>query len=90
MLNAGVKPKNILVYFLCGYWQGETFEDVYYRFNRIKELGMIPYPMVYGENKMLKKFQRWVVTRLHQFVKWEDYQKTYYSELKKEPELLLF
>ena len=84
MINAGIKPNHILVYFLCGYWEKETFEDVYERFSKIKEMGMIPYPMIYGENPLLKKFQRWVVTRLHQFVKWEDYQKITYAAKKEQ------
>lgn len=83
LINAGIKPQHILVYFLVGYWKNEDFEnDVFYRFLKIKERGMIPYPMVYGNNKKLKKFQRWVITRLHQFTKWEDYQKNPYKSVK--------
>ena len=74
LLNAGIRPGHIMVYMLVGYWPGETIEDVFYRFNKLKELKVLPYPMVYDEkNKTLKRFQRWVIRRYYQFVKWEDY-----------------
>lgn len=75
LTKAGIRPANIMVYMLCGYWKDETFEDVYYRFERMVDMGLMPYPMVYGENPMLKKFQRWVIGRFYQFIKWQDYQR---------------
>ncbi len=75
MLNAGIKPNHILVYMLCGYWKWETFDDIYYRFEKMKQIGLLPYPMVYGQNKELKKFQRWVIRRYYQFTEWEEYKK---------------
>jgi hypothetical protein len=76
LLQAGIKPRHIMVYMLVGYWPNETIEDVFYRFNKLKDLGVMPYPMVFDEkNKQLKKFQRWVIRRYYQFVKWEDYCK---------------
>jgi hypothetical protein len=75
LFDAGIKPQSIMVYMLCGYWPGETLEDVLYRFKKLKALGVLPYPMVYdNSNKLLKKFQRWVIRRLHEFVPWEEYQ----------------
>lgn len=73
MLNAGIKPGHIMVYMLCGYWKDETFEDIYYRFEKMIDMGLMPYPMVYGQNKKLKKFQQWVVRRYNQFISWEDF-----------------
>lgn len=67
---------------LCGYWPGETFEDVYYRFQRMKDAGLKPYPMVYGENKQMKRFQRWVIRRYHEFISWERYGKAGEAELE--------
>lgn len=80
LLDAGVKPGHVMVYMLCGYWPGETFEDVYYRFQRMKDAGLKPYPMVYGENKQMKRFQRWVIRRYHEFIPWEQYGKRPESE----------
>lgn len=77
LTNAGIKPQAIMVYMLCGYWPGETMDDVMYRFERMKAMGLLPYPMVYdNSNKVLKKFQRWVIRRFHEFIPWTDYQKT--------------
>jgi hypothetical protein len=74
LTGAGIKPAHILVYMLCGYWPNETFDDVYYRFERMKDAGLLPYPMVYdNENKTLKKFQRWVVRRYYQFIDWQTF-----------------
>lgn len=74
LIEAGIPANCIMVYMLCGYWPGETMEDVFYRFNKMKAMGLKPYPMVYdNSNKILKKFQRWVIRRLHEFVTWEDY-----------------
>lgn len=73
LTDAGINPNHIMVYMLCGYWPGETFEDVYYRFEKMKDLGLMPYPMVYGENKHLKKFQQWVVRRYYQFTNFEQF-----------------
>lgn len=75
LMDAGIRPDHIMVYMLCGYWPGETFDDVYYRFKKMIEIGLMPYPMVYGNNPLLKKFQRWVVGRYHQFISWEEYRK---------------
>jgi hypothetical protein len=74
MLNAGVKPFHIMVYMLCGYWPNETFDDIYYRYEKMKDMGLMPYPMVYGHNPELKRFQRWVVGRFHEFISWEEYK----------------
>jgi hypothetical protein len=76
LTDAGIKPGHILVYMLCGYWPNETFEDVYYRYQKMTDAGLLPYPMVYdNSNKTLKRFQRWVVRRYCQFIPWEDYGK---------------
>lgn len=80
MLKAGVKPHHMMVYMLCGYWKTETFDDVYYRFQKMKDMKLMPYPMVYGdcENKdylkTLKRFQRYVIRGYYRFIPWEDYR----------------
>lgn len=75
LLDAGINANRIMVYFLCGYWPGETMDDVFYRFNKMVELGLRPYPMVFdNSNKTLKKFQRWVLRRYYEFIEWEDFK----------------
>jgi hypothetical protein len=86
MLNAGIKPSHIMVYMLCGYWKGETFEDIYYRFEKMVGMGLMPYPMVYMDSpnyKELKKFQQWVVRRYYQFTTWEQFKSETESEYYK-------
>jgi hypothetical protein len=74
LTDAGIKPQAIMVYMLCGYWPGESMDDVMYRFEKMKALGLMPYPMVYDNtNKTLKKFQRWVIRRFHEFIPWSEY-----------------
>jgi len=87
LLNAGVRPSHILVYFLCGYWKDETFADIWYRYETMKGMGLLPFPMVYSDSKdfkELKKFQRWVIRRYDQFVSWEEFkhsnEKAYYAK----------
>jgi len=75
MTDAGVKPQHIMVYMLCGYWNWETFDDIYYRFQKMTDMGLMPYPMVYGHNPELKRFQRWVIRRYWQFTPWELFKK---------------
>ena len=52
----------------------ETWDRIFHRFNRMVEMEIRPYPMVFdNKRKDLKAFQRWVVTGLYRAVKWEDY-----------------
>lgn len=93
MLTAGIKPHHIMVYMLCGYWKWETFDDVYYRFQKMVDMGLMPYPMVHpdsiqaGTYKKFKKFQTWVIRRYYQFIPWEIFEreseKDYYNRLNK-------
>jgi hypothetical protein len=76
----GVRPSILLVYMLVGYDKRETWERVLYRFNRMAERGIRPFPMIYGnrnrglplggananlEARTLADFQRWAVRRLY-------------------------
>lgn len=86
MTQAGINPKNIVVYMLCGYWQTETFDDVYYRYEKMVDMGLMPYPMIYDQSKNyaeLKKFQRWVIRRYSQFIDWESFKKENASDYYK-------
>lgn len=76
LVDAGIPTRNIMVYMLCGYWKEETMEDVLYRFETMKSMGLMPYPMIFDiQNQELRKFQRWVIRRYHQFISWDNYKK---------------
>lgn len=75
LIANGVSPKHLLVYMLVGYRKEETWEEIFYRFNKMISIGIRPYPMIYNnENKELKRFQRWVVRRYYEFVPWKEYK----------------
>jgi hypothetical protein len=77
LMDAGIKPRHVMVYMLVGYWPGETIDDCMERYQQIKSLGALAYPMVYNDkNKELKKFQRWVIRRYDQYVPWNQYDNT--------------
>jgi hypothetical protein len=89
LLDAGIKPQAIMVYMLCGYWPGETMDDVMYRFEKMKAIGLLPYPMVYdNKNTTLKKFQRWVIRRFHEFIPFDEYLRGEIHARIDEPMLL--
>ena len=93
LTDAGINTKNIMVYMLCGFWENETFEDVYYRFQTMIDMGLMPYPMSYNNNEKYKKFQRWVVKRYYQFIDFETFsakgtEKTF--RIKKSGQIDLF
>lgn len=70
----GIPNKQIMAYMLIGYDKKETWKRIFYRFNKMVERGILPYPMVYdNENKKLKRFQRWVIRGFYRYIKWEDY-----------------
>ena len=61
---------------LIGYDRRETWERIWYRFNKMIDLGVFPYPMVYDplqQRKDLKRFQTYVVRRYYKIYSWEEY-----------------
>lgn len=71
---AGVPSRHLMTYMLVGFAKGETWERIHYRFRRMVDRGILPYPMVYGHRPDLKRFQRWVVTGLYRAgIPFEDY-----------------
>jgi len=75
----GIKPSDLMVYMLVGYDKRETWERVLYRFHKMAERGINPYPMPYGgrdkrlpsEDPRLAKrdlgdLQSWAVRRAYQ------------------------
>jgi hypothetical protein len=64
--RAGVPPKHLMAYMLIGYAPDETWARIWYRFGKMVERGILPYPMVYDSTRLdLKAFQRWVITGLY-------------------------
>ena len=78
LTDAGVSASHVMVYMLVGYNPKETMEDIMYRYRVLHDAGCKPYPMVYNNaNPELKRFQRWVVRRYHEFVPWEKYRASF-------------
>lgn len=71
--RAGWKPSWVFSYMLIGFDPSETWDRIFYRFERMKERGIRPYPMVYNQLRAtdpshwreLKRFQRWVIGGAH-------------------------
>jgi hypothetical protein len=77
LVRYGVKPYQIMVYMLIGYWPGESHEDREQRRNKLLDFGVLPYPMVYRKNpnqRELSRYARWVIRRLYKVCSWEDYK----------------
>ena len=84
LLNAGVKPDDIMVYMLCNYWQKGLTPDVWQRFNEMIEIGLRPYPMVYdieNADREIKRFQTWVIRRAYMKIPFEKYVGSHYKEV---------
>lgn len=70
----GIPAKHLMVYMLIGYKPKETWDEIFYRFNKMVQYGISPYPMVYDNaNKELKRFQRWVIRRYYEYIPWNMY-----------------
>ena len=91
LTDAGIKPDEIMVYFLCNYWEKGLTTDVWERFERMKEIGLRPYPMVYdiqNADAKIKAFQTWVIRRAYMKIPFSEYHGSGYR--KPEPVLSLF
>ncbi len=90
LFEAGIPPKHVMAYMLCGYWPGETLADCMYRFEEMTSMGIMPYPMIYDRNNAeLRRFQRWVIRRYHEFIPWKDFGRAPKDELAKSAQELL-
>ena len=74
---AGIPSRHVMVYMLVGYKPGETMEDILYRFNRLRDAGCKPYPMVYERWRQpeLRRFARWAIRRYYEFIPWEKFSR---------------
>jgi hypothetical protein len=73
LVDAGVKPRHIMVYMLVGYWAGETHEDRDDRRRKLREFGARPYPMPYVRTPELVAFQRWVIGSYDKAIPWSTW-----------------
>lgn len=71
----GVRPANIMVYILIGFWAGETEEDWLYRAGRLREFGAVPYPMPFVRNPLTLGFQRWICGAYDKRVPWAEWKR---------------
>lgn len=82
---AGIKPTSLMAYMLIGFDKSETWERIFYRFEKMIERGIDPYPMPFDQSRRdLKRFQRWVVTRAYRNVPWKQYDPSARGPLAKE------
>jgi len=87
----GIPAKHVMAYMLIGYDKRETWERVLYRFNRMVERGIRPFPMIYGDrfrglpaggsnkrlgHKRLCEFQKFAVRRYYELMEFEQFENS--------------
>lgn len=78
---AGIPARHLMVYMLIGKRPEETEEEVLYRFNELKLMGCLPYPMVFDRSRLLlTRFQKWAIRRYHEVCTWEDFKSNHKSQ----------
>jgi hypothetical protein len=92
----GIPPRHLLAYMLIGYDRRETWERLLYRFERMRERGIMVYPMVYGDknrnlplggctlrigHRTLGEFQRWVIGRYYQVSSFDAFERGFKGSL---------
>ena len=75
LIRAGIRPDHLMFYVLCGF--NTTFEQDYYRFKVLSDLGCKPFIMLYNncKDKKLRDFARWVNKRYYMVFPFEEYGK---------------
>lgn len=81
LVRHGVKPDEIMVYMLIGFWDGPRLtDDDFYRHARLREFGCRPYPMPFVRTRELCGFQRWTIMRVDLMgVSWEAFRRAKYE-----------
>ncbi len=70
----GIPAKHVMAYMLIGYDKRETWERIHYRFDRMVERGVMPFPMVFDNTRRdHKDFQRWAITGLYRAIPFSEY-----------------
>lgn len=75
----GFKPSEIMVYFLCNYWNKGLTDDVWMRFERMKDFGLMPYAMIYE-----RWTAEWELKKFQEYVNQGRYHATTFEMFKKE------
>jgi hypothetical protein len=78
LVKYGVKPDQIMVYILVGYWPEETEDDRLYRWKRLRDFGARPYPMPFARTPELVGFQRWIVGAYDKRFSWSEWKAAHY------------
>lgn len=78
LVRHGVKPYQITVYMLVGYWPGETHEDREHRRRRLREFGAVPYPMPFVRTQELVRYQRWIIGAYDKAFSWDEWRAANY------------
>jgi hypothetical protein len=91
-LRRWIKPDDIMVYMLIGYWPGETHADRDLRRWKLRQFGCRPYPMPFERTPELVGFQRWVVRRADLMMPWNEFMGANYrpEDVKRSVELPMF
>jgi hypothetical protein len=80
--RAGIPPTHLRVYMLVGYDKDETWERIFYRFERMTALGIQPFVMVKDRSRLdLRAFQRWSNLGLYRIVPWAEYRSPHNVQL---------
>lgn len=76
--RAGIPTKHIMAYMLIGFDPRENTERIFYRFQKMVDRGILPYPMVFDRSRQdLRTFQRWVITGLYRAIPFDAYRSDY-------------
>jgi len=78
LVRHGVKPDDIMVYILLGYWPWSDLADWEHRRARLREFGALPYPMPYVRTPRAVGFQRWCVGGYDKRIPWADWERAGY------------
>lgn len=71
----GIKPDNVMVYILIGYYPWSDVKDWEYRRKHLREWGARPYPMPFERTQEAVGFQRWVIGAYDKRIPWADWVK---------------
>lgn len=78
LVHHGIRPDDIMVYILLGYWPWSDPEDWEYRRRRLREFGCRPYPMPFERTPKSVGFQRWVIGAYDKRISWEEWERAGY------------
>jgi hypothetical protein len=75
----GVKPDQIMVYVLIGYWPGESVDSWEHRRATLRQFGARPYPMPFERTREAVGFRRWCIGGYDKRVPWDAWVSAKYQ-----------